>query len=407
MTFTTLYRSLAAALVSAAVLAAATGCETQGAHKTLKEEQYAKWNAARIGVLYQLAKQQYEVGDFDKCRDTLKQAFAHNAPHAGVHILAAKVDLEKGTLEPASEHLKQAMVISPAEPEAYYLMGVVYQRWQNLERAAEFYQKAWERKATDPLYLLAVVETMIARGMTGDAEALLQEKLEYFEQSAAIRAALGKLALLRGDADAAAAYLQQATLLSPEDHALKLNYAEALTIAGKHAAALPVLESLSKDERINDKTMILSLLGHTYMNLHRPRDARTCFAQITREVPHDNLAWLNLGKATMQLEDYPQVVSVARRVLKADAKNVQALLLMAVAQDKLKQTAEAAATLAQARALAPNHPTVLCLLGLQAQAKGEAEAAAAFFRQAAESAPDDPWARELAGVTDNATSSDR
>ena len=43
-------------------------------HETFKHEQNDQWNSTRVAVMVQLATQQYQVGDFDKCRDTLNQA---------------------------------------------------------------------------------------------------------------------------------------------------------------------------------------------------------------------------------------------------------------------------------------------------------------------------------------------
>ena len=45
-------------------------------------------------------------------------------------VLAAKVEIEKGNLDIAYTHLKNAQLMDANNPEAFYLMGVVYQRWQ-------------------------------------------------------------------------------------------------------------------------------------------------------------------------------------------------------------------------------------------------------------------------------------
>ena len=117
------YRTFALASALALALPA---CDTTP-HKDMHVEQRTKWDLTKIGVLYQLALQQYQVGDYDKCRQTLAQIFATTAPHAPSHILAAKVDLEKGSLENAAAHLKTAVQIDPNYADAYYMLGVTYQ----------------------------------------------------------------------------------------------------------------------------------------------------------------------------------------------------------------------------------------------------------------------------------------
>ena len=109
MPSTKLYRSyLIAALAAAAVF---TGCSDSGKqHATIKKEQYDRWNMTRIAVMYQLATQQYEVGDYDKCKDTLKQCLAFNAPHA---VFRGAIEVE-----PVSRREGHAVLVGQREPDA-------------------------------------------------------------------------------------------------------------------------------------------------------------------------------------------------------------------------------------------------------------------------------------------------
>jgi Flp pilus assembly protein TadD len=260
MTRTNLYRTLAAACLAAPILAALPACDSTK-QATAKDEQRAYWNNTRIGVLYQLATQQYQVGDYDKCRETLKQALALGYPHAPTHILAAKVELEKGSVELAADHLKTAVQIDAANPEPYYLLGVVYQRWQNNQAAHDYYKLAFDKKPAEALYLLALVEMKITLGQLDDAQKLLDDKAVYFEQSAAVRAAQARLAVLRNDYPKAVTYYRDATLLCPEDLHLRQNYAEALYFAGRYSEALPVLEALHAETGVEDHVSVQMLLA--------------------------------------------------------------------------------------------------------------------------------------------------
>lgn len=389
------YRSFAAAAILLAGLASLPGCESAGSQQTIKEEQRNRWNLTRVGVLYQLAQQQYQVGDYDKCRETLKQAFALGVPHAPIEILAAKVDLEKGNLETAAAHLKTATQIDAAAPEPYYLLGVTYQRWQNMQTAHDYYKLAWEKKPTEPLYLLAVVEMKITLGQYNEAQKLLEEKIVYFEQSAAIRAALARICTLRGDYEQACKHYRDATILSPDDANLRQNYAESLYFAHRYADAIPIFEDLRSNAALTDKRSLLTLLGQSYLHARRPRDARAVFSDQTHDDPNDMTAWINLGRATLQLEDYVQAAGAARRVLKSEPQNVQALLLLGLAQQKLGQWDQAQATLARAHLLSPGDSMILCLLGVSAQKLGQLEQAQKFYSEALQLNPQDTWAQEL------------
>lgn len=395
MTHRNLYRTLATAALALPLLSLLPACGSLSGQQTQKQEQHNRWNQTRIGVLYQLAQQQYQVGDYDKARATLRQAFALNYPHAATHVLAAKVEIEKGGLQVAADHLKTAIQIDANYVEAYYLQGVVYQRWQNNQAAHDYYKIAWEKKPNEALFLLALVEMKIALNQQDDARKLLEEKLVYFEQTAAVRAALARLYALAGDHAQAVTFYRAASLLSPEDLTLRQNFAEELYFAGRYSECLPILEDLAKNPAAEDRASVRTVLGKTYIALRRPRDARSIFAEITRDDPNDNLAWLELGRATLQLEDYQQAASVAQRVLKIEPRNLDALILLSLCQHKQKQWDSARTTLAKAHDVAPTNPTVLCLMGVTAQNLGQKEQAVDFYAEALKLKPSDPWAEEL------------
>src|SRR5271170_6997441 len=164
MTTISLYRTLPLAFVAAAILFA-TGCDDMmKKHDALKEESYGRWNMTRMAVMYQLAEQQYEVGDYDKCKKTMEDAMALKTPYGPLQTLAGKVEIEKGSLELAASYLKEGARLDPTNPEPLYLLGIVYQRWQKNDVAADYYQQAWDRKPSEALYMLAVAEMKITLG---------------------------------------------------------------------------------------------------------------------------------------------------------------------------------------------------------------------------------------------------
>src|ERR1035437_9516564 len=162
-------------ILSAAVLGALAfaGCSGMKQHETMKVQQTTRWNLTRIAIMYQLAEQQYKVGDYDKCNETLKDAFGTKAQFAPIFILAAKVQIEQGNLEAAAEHLNHAIRINANEAEPYYLLGVLYQRWQKPEVAADYYKQAWSRKPGEARYMLATVEMEISLGRLEEAQSTL------------------------------------------------------------------------------------------------------------------------------------------------------------------------------------------------------------------------------------------
>src|SRR4051794_24022696 len=111
------YRSIAAVVVALALLG---GCGGK-AQKTQSEEAKAQWNGARAAVMYGLARDQYQTGNYDKCRQTLAEAMRLEPKNAKLHVLAGKLAIEQGQLETAERELKFARECDPKDAEADYL----------------------------------------------------------------------------------------------------------------------------------------------------------------------------------------------------------------------------------------------------------------------------------------------
>lgn len=391
------YRSLALCAVVGAAMIPLAGCGSSGADHTQKVRgtMTEQWKEARVRIVYQLAKQQYEAGEYDKCRETLAQASSLTTPHATLNILAAKLEIEKGNLDVAYDQLKEAQLADPSNAEGFYLLGVVYQRWQKTDEAIENYNLAWEKKPSEAGYMLAVVEMMISTGKLDEAKEMLETKLSYFEQTAAVRVALGKVYALKHDYINASKYYRDAVLLTPDNLAVRQIYAEALYFAGKYADALPVLEDLRKNPDVADKSSLTMLLGRTYMGLRRARDARLCFQDLTQENPNNVLAWLSLGRVYLLDNEPVLAIQTAQRVLKLEPENVQAMILQALSEQKQHRWNESVTTLETAHRVAPKDSTVLCLMGVSRQGLGEKEKATVLFEQAVTANPQDAWAQEL------------
>src|SRR5439155_25294592 len=120
-------------------LSMAIGCASNHTRKpTDKEIATRQWSSARAAVLGQLARQQYESGNFDKSRQTINEALRLNPDSAQLRLFSAKVAIEQGQLELADKELAAARRSDPKNPEVEYFSDVVYQRWQQPERPSEF-----------------------------------------------------------------------------------------------------------------------------------------------------------------------------------------------------------------------------------------------------------------------------
>src|SRR5207244_199249 len=167
------------------------------------------------------------------------------------------------------------------------------------------------------------------------AVAVLRDKLNFFENSPAIRDAVGQL-LMQDAADGsqrdpnrsesrlgtqtedrsqkyaeAAAILRQASALAPEEQPIREHYGMALYYNKQYREAESVLERLlnqksedrSQKTDYNQRADIHTVIGECQMEIDQLRDARDHFELASQLDPAAVSGWLNLAKVALRLND--------------------------------------------------------------------------------------------------------
>ena len=155
------FKTLVFVPILALVLFLTTGCASQPPKKTASQEGIARWNVTRAGVLYSLAREQFEGGNLEDCRKTLTNASKMAPDHVQIRLLSAKLSIEQGQLEAAELELNRVRELDPRNGEADYLTGVIYQRWQKPELAYQSYIKAAGKNPNELAYVMAQAEMLV------------------------------------------------------------------------------------------------------------------------------------------------------------------------------------------------------------------------------------------------------
>ena len=383
--------------IFAAALILMTGCQAN--RKAQNQAATEQWNMARAGVQYGLARQQYKTGNFDKSRESIQQGLKLEPNNAALRILSAKVAIEQGQLELAEKELERARTAAPANAEADYLSGVVYQRWQRTQTACEFYTSASEKAPAELAYLLARAEMLVAMDRTPEALSLLQAKVVYFEHSGAIRDAVGQLLVQQGEYAEAAAMLREASILSEDDQTIREHLGLALFYAKNFAGAQDVLDRLVQQEGYTERFDLLLALGDCQMHTGRLREARSNFETAARLKPESAAAWRALGQAAIAADDLKRAEISIRRALALDEQAGQGHLLLGYVRLKQNRLAEALEAFRRANHLDGTDTVSLCMIGYTFEKAGDGRRAVAYYQQALRMRPGDELAaRLLAGV---------
>src|SRR3989440_1637063 len=400
--------------VLALALAFAAGCvSNQPKPKTATEEGKARWNLARAGVLYGLARDQFETGNLDDCRKTLNNAAKFAPDHVLIRLLSAKLNIEQGQLEAAEAELNHIRELDSKNAEADYLTGVVNQRWQKTEEAYQAYARAAEKNPNELAYLMAESEMLVQLDQNQKALAALKDKLNFFENSAAIRDAVGQLLMQDTPPkyDEAVLVLRQASSLAPDEMQIREHYGMALYYSKQYREAISQIERLLKEEKYNKRADIHTVLGECLMQIDQPRDARDHFELASQLDPAPVSAWLNLAKAALRIDDLKRAELSLRKAMTLSAtppERADANLLMGYLhlknselRNQNSEYSEALASFRKASQLTADangnvtDTVSLCMTGFVLEKMGRSDEAIRFYSLALKVKPNDDLATSL------------
>jgi len=388
-----------ARIIAASILALATGCASTPKKPTIQQAAKVQWNNERSTIMITLATDQYQAGQFDKARETITDAIKLAPQSAQARVVSAKIAIEQSQLEVADRELRLAREFDPKNPEADYLAGVVCQRWQKADLAYECYTRASEKAPSQLAYLLARAEALVAMDRTDEALKLLQNRVVYFEHSAAIRDAVGQLLLQEKKYSEAVGMLREASVLTPDDLTVREHLGMALFYAKQYDESAAVLSRLATQEKFAGRSDIQAALGECYDQLGRYRDARIAYEAATKLDSGSANLWLGLGKAALQLGDTRRAELSVKKAIALDPDGVEANMFLGYVRLKKERFGEALAAFQHVTAVSPSDAVGMCMTGYCLQKMGRTDEAIRSYARALQAHPNDEMAKQLmAGV---------
>jgi tetratricopeptide (TPR) repeat protein len=360
----------------------------------------AQWNTARAGVLASLAKEQFEGGNLDKARETIDQAIALDPKTAGLHLLSAKIALEKGQLDLAQKELQLTQLQDPHIAEADYLMGVVYQRWQQPDQAFQQYQNAEAKAPTELAYVLASAEMLVEMNRNDEALVMLQDKATDFEHSSDLHDEIGELLAGKGKFADAVKSLRQASLLAPEDQTIREHLSLALYFDKDYREACDLFTKLLNDDKFKQRVDLILAQGECYEQTGRLDDAKASFESATQISPGTPEAWISLGKISLEKNDLRRAEMALRKAGTLDPTSGQPPLMLGYIRLREGRPNDAMPFFKKASALNQSDPVSLCMIGYLNEKAGRTELAIQCYAKALKLHPGDELATRLMASVD-------
>ena len=371
----------------------AAGCaETESQQREVAVQ---NWNAARGGVLLGLARDEFNTGNFDKARETINQALGMDTKSAPIRLMSARIAIEQGQLELADGELNAARSIDPKLPEADYLSGVIYQRWQQPEKALIFYEHACKENPNELAYLTARTETLVSVNRQDEALALLDQNADHFEHNPVIHDEMGMIYLQQHKVDKAVETFRWALILAPEDLGIREHLSIALFQNKRFGEAAMNLQRLVKEPTLAKRADLNLTLAECDVELNRPAEARIAAQAATDIDPASSSAWLTLAKVSLQLGDTRRADTGVAKALAIEPNSSDVYLLKGYLSLKENNLSGALDSFKQATVLNAKDTTSLCMTGYVLQKLSRPREAADFYRQALKVDPHDAMATQF------------
>ena len=386
--------TLAAGLTVAAA-ASLVGCQTDRSnHEKWVEQADNRYRNLRTGLIMEMAQQHFDAGDLENAERAVGDALEIDPTSAKLLTLAGRIKLERGRLERAYHLFNMAIEQSPKNPEAHYFQGVVLQRWKRFDEAETQYKTAYEQRADNVGYLIAWAEMLVESGEIDRAIALLEEKVDYFEQSAGIRVSLGQLYLVNDQPEKAVSALREASVLAPDHTQYREELAMAHAAAGDHGEAIKLFGALLAEHGEDKRPDLKRALADACRAAGRDERAEELYVELARDHGDAGL-WLTLAEMAYEKGDQAGTLYAARRATEADASKHGGYVLAGLVWQKRGNLDEALRQFDRAAEMARGDAAPLILRGLALQKAGKAAAAAEAYRRALDRQPDDPRVRRL------------
>jgi len=248
-----------------------------------------------------------------------KDAFQRNDFTYGVALF------QHGYLEQAAASFRQVIAAKPKEPEAYYNLGTLYLRKNDLGEAQKYLEQTIKLRPNHPEAWNNLGMIAAQQGQTEDAIRNFRESLRLRPDYAIALLNLGNVYRRRGDFAEAEKLLRRALELEPENPEVNYNlgmlYArlERLPLASRYLERAVSLRP--------DYPDALNNLGVFFVREERYHEAEEKFKACIRAAPAFDQGYLNLARLYVILKEKDK----AREVLQA--------LLQQQPQHKLAQQA--------------------------------------------------------------------
>lgn len=365
-----------------------------------RQESEAAWRRVRASVRYQLATQQYAGGLTSEAIDTVEEAIALDPDAVDYYVLLARACQEHGQLSRARRTIEMATRVAPMSAEVAYTYGTIEERCQQSERALVHFERAGELDPTQVEFLIARAECLVTLERAEEGYELVAERIHDFDRDGTLETLLGRIGLLLGRDEEAAASFRIALDIIGDDDPLSEQYGLLLHRLGRHAEAIAVLKPLVDSQGGSAGGAIVRTLANSYLQTGDASKAEQVVQAHLKSHPDDAQAWLLLAKSAILTGELPTARRCADRVADLAPDHPQTHLIRGYVSSRENRLHDARRSYELALQLNPTDVLVHCLLGDVFHRLQETSRARSHYSRALQIDADCRWARRALNELD-------
>jgi Flp pilus assembly protein TadD len=340
---------------------------------------------------WEMGRQAFLSGDLEKALRKVNASLSLNEGVTKSHVLKGRIMIEMGELGQALKSLHTAETLDPQDPDAQYYVGIVFERLNRPEEAAEHFMNAAELDDYNPGHAVAAAEMLVDLDRVDEAREYLLG-MPMAGENAGIRQMLGHIALINDDAPRAVEYFGQARLLAPDDAAIQENLVRAQMLVGQFAQAEMNIAALRKADKLDARRDLKLLHAEALLAVNRPVEARTMYQELLNDpdMVSDVSAWIGLGNSAYLVGDQRTLRRAASRVVSLAPSSHEGYALWALCHRREGDFAKALSSIDTAIERDGNNPSFFAMKAMILSNLDRTAEAVQVAKVAARLAPEDP-----------------
>ncbi len=333
----------------------------------------------------------FAQSDWSKTAAVLTQALEIDPNLMSAYDLLIASDLASGKLPEAIAHLQTLLAKDPGNATGLTLLGQVYERAGEREKARESYEKALAVKP-ETVQALNNLALVCAEANQLDRAAELARKARALQPNDPLIAdTLGWVLYKQGDYQQALTLSDDSASKLPQNPRVQFHAGMANYMMGQMDRAREALnKAVASDVDYVGKDEAQRRLAALSGDAGGPGDSIEDLERFTEQQPNDAVAWVRLAEAYEARQDWSKAGGAYERAAKINPKLLRAAVKLAELYAGPLQKKQAALELAKrARELAPGDPDVAAALGRIVQTAGNFTWANSLLQESARQRPED------------------